>query len=674
MPYGLSSMYGGGGGYSSGTQIPMDYQPFNYALGMQQYQNLAQSQQNMRLQGQQAANANAMAQQTIQSGAMDLDQKKADQQRANDFSNMISQFNTSTPVTQATPQAQTPAQPVPAGAPMGSGTPGSTPYTPPASTNQPNPSNPNVSPNPSVPPETSLGAMPGQNGAVKSLLPPTAGTTLADHPAITGFMSRTPNMSPDTSNALDSEFASKHIFTSVDPKTGQQVTNTFDRQGLVDSMMAYTDHNGNHTMAADANKLMAQWTLTDAQDEKAKADAVVAQNADILGKASALSYLTPAQQKLTYGALKAQAGNPSDWPADISSPQGQAWLADQQEQARQNAATATTASKRAEDASKAMLDKAAATGDYAKAAITPSEIGKNNAEAYKAYADAAKAKQEIANGMPNSGLVGPDYLNTLSPAAQGYLKGVATGQVPINTRTGGPVLQAAHQAFPDTDISAAQKFSKDLGAVTAGTSGGVQVGANKSLEHLYTMIAADSGKSSGLGLNIGPNWLDKAVNSTYNIVASPNQEAVWNSSHAALVNEMSRAFKGGPPTDSEVVRDVKNLSYSDSPDRKAAVYKNYADLLNGQVNGVENQRRQSYGSADPGTSLLSPKALSVLSKVNGGTLPAGTLPPAASGQQTAAVPAGQPQGQPQGQNVAPMGTVVKMPDGSTRTKTAQGWR
>jgi hypothetical protein len=92
------------------------------------------------------------------------------------------------------------------------------------------------------------------------------------------------------------------------------------------------------------------------------------------------------------------------------------------------------------------------------------------------------------------------------------------------------------------------------------------------------------------------------------------------------MTEMARSFKGGPPAESEIVRDMKNLSYSDSPTRKMQVYKAYSDLLQGQTGGVEADRRMNYGSADPGTSLLTVKSQNMVKRLNGGKLPDGMLP------------------------------------------------
>ena len=471
------------------------------------------------------------------------------------------------------------------------------------------------------------------------------------HPAIASITATVPNMHSDTANALDPSnpsFASNHVYTSVDPKTGQKITHTFDREGFLDKLMNYTDDEGNHVLAGEAQKAMDGWTLSDAQTELAKREAAHKANAITLGRIAAFSYLDPSQQVSEYNGLKKQAMaagvDTSAWPADITSKEGQAWLKNQENQARIDADSSKNVLADSKNRFEKLASDAKARLDASKASESPSVIAKNNAEAAKAWAEAQKAKAEALGGG-TEGLTGKDFLDTLSESAQKYLRGVATGTVPINPRSkeGQAAIKAAQQAFPDANISAAQKFSVDLGKVNAGSSGGVQAGANKTFEHIGTMMGADTGKSSGAQFNLGPNWLDFAVNKSINATTSPNAEAAWNAAHTALVTEISRTFKGGAAGENEVVRDMKNLSYADSPDRKARVYQAYADLMQGQVASVENQRRQAYGSADPGTSLLSPKAMGIYKTLKGGKLPEDMLPTTAStGTAPAEIPAGVP--------------------------------
>ena len=240
-------------------------------------------------------------------------------------------------------------------------------------------------------------------------------------------------------------------------------------------------------------------------------------------------------------------------------------------------------------------------------------------------------RQKIAQGLGVGGsdLVGNAFLNTLPQTTQNYLHGAAIGEIPVNPRSkeGQAVIKAASQAYPDVNIAGATKFTQELGKVNAGTSGGVAVGSNKTLEHIDTMANLDTGAGAGTDSGV-PNvfGLGGLANRAWNAVTNPKNENAWNAAHAATVNEMARSFKGGPPGESETARDMKNLKYSDPVEYKNKVYQAYANLLQGQTGAVESQRQQVYGSADPGTSLLTTKSQQVLKKLNGGKLPTGILP------------------------------------------------
>lgn len=577
MPYGYGNQGYGGGlgmGYNAGTMIPMMGVKPDMTGYAQQAQDLAQSQQTMQIQGQNAANFNALAQQEIQTGQANLEDAQNDRQTKNDLTNMIQQSYTKTPIAPSTAPSTAPNSPQGQGQASGS-----------------------VSPTPKN---------------------PDTGLPLNTH--------------PDTSKAIDPDnpsFASTHTWNSVDPQTGAGFANTFDRQGLFDKMMNYTDSKGGHPLASKANDMLSQWQQSDAGDEKTKQDAIVQQNARLLGQVAGFSYLRPDQQANSYARFKnevesQQPGATSNWPTDITSKEGQAWLANEQRQAEVNVNTATNASKMAEDALK-----------KAQTATQPSVSFKNTAEGIKALADAAKAKQEaqaggagvVPAGFPTSELTGPDYRKLLNPAQLNWVSGLASGEVKLSTnrKEAQAQMAAAKQAFPDTNIEGAQKWQRDMASEQPGTSGGVKTGAIKTFGHMGSMMQSDNEGTQVGGLPIWAVPLNYIGNSTS--VSAGNAEAGWNTEHTALVNEVEKQFKGTGAAAAEAFRDMKNLKFTDSPSRKKRVYQAYSDLMSGLTDAVESQRRQILGDdLDPGVSILDNKSQEVIKSVHGGRLPSGTLP------------------------------------------------
>jgi hypothetical protein len=309
---------------------------------------------------------------------------------------------------------------------------------------------------------------------LKSAIPLSMGSTptltpLADHSAVQSAMASTPNTNPDIIKATDPDnptFASTHTWDSVDPKTGAVTHNTFNRQGLIDQMMNYTDKNGNHTMAGDANKLMSQFTISDAADAKTKADAEIAAHAQVLGLTSTLQYLRPDQQSAMYQNIKNRASaageDVSSWPTSAQDPNFQPWVAQQAEEARMNVNTATMASKRAEDSYNSLKAQAEAGRDNSQAleaqakaqtepsiaslntqkGITEASIrNKNNADAFKAYQEGLKAKQEAAGGI-GGGTAGA--LPAGQDAVQNYANAIIQGRAtwPTNRELMDPAKSA----------------------------------------------------------------------------------------------------------------------------------------------------------------------------------------------------------------------------------------
>ena len=149
-------------------------------------------------------------------------------------------------------------------------------------------------------------------------------------------------------------------------------------------------------------------------------------------------------------SLKNQAaGNGIDttsWPPDISSAYGQAWLAKEQNEALQNNQTAKNASKAAEDFANNKLhlaqagnQSAEATKNTAEAGVQPSITAKNNADAFKAYQEGLKAKQEAAGGVGGAG-----SLPARTDAIQNYANAITQGRAtwPTNRELMDPAKSA----------------------------------------------------------------------------------------------------------------------------------------------------------------------------------------------------------------------------------------
>jgi len=509
---------------------------------------------------------------------------------------------------------------------------------------------------------------PTQTAQPTGTQPYVAGTlpnTMVDHPAAT-LMSQAGNTA-DTSAAA----------TTNPDYNPVQITpqGTFDRAKFIQGMI-----NDGHGL--EAMKWQNQFKLDDATAEKAKLEQSIKFNSQIAAKSAALLSLPEEMQpaawqqevkELTAMGVPLSALNNGVYDPNFIKTEG---------------ANATTQVEKDKKYHEVAQDNIATLKQNA-------EEQHQIAQEHQAAADLAEKtrhnkdeegieRAKAAKEGPESTLVGKDYLNTLPQSTQNYLKGAAIGQIPVNPRSkeGQAIIKGAAQAFPDVNISAATKFSQELGKVNAGTSGGVAVGANKTYEHIGTMADLDEGPGAGVNTHL-PNvfGLAEIANRVGNKVVNPQNENAWNAAHSATVNEMARSFKGGPPGESEAARDMKNLKYSDPIEYKRKVYQTYAALLQGQVEGVENQRQAVYGSADPGTSLLTSRSQAIAARLNGGTKPAGLLPayddPNVRQQQaqaqgnTSSIPSAPPAGVSVGMDAKKSDGSV-LPDGQYKGFTVKG--
>ena len=456
-------------------------------------------------------------------------------------------------------------------------------------------------------------------------------TPLADHPAVQNFLASTPNTNPDTKKAVDPDnptFAAQHTFDSVDPKTGAVIHNTFDRQSLIDQMMNYTDKNGNHVMAGDANKLMSQFTLSDAADEKAKQDKIAAGHAQALMLSAGLEYLPADQQAAVYQGLKsraAQAGaDTSTWPTGPTDPNFKPWVAQQGEEARMNANTAKEASKRAEDAFNDLKARAEAQRDLsqgvesqAKAGTEPSIQNKNNAEAFKAYEEGKVARS--AGGPVDPAVV------------QAYVDGHMS-VTPMTFRTAyGQNLFKSIMAVDPTWTETRAQTRKNM---TTGPVGKTADALNTAPVHIDDWVTAMQAQQNG---SFVPG---NAIYNKWAGILGSDKPVTTNAIKDAVSDEIAGSLKQSGATDTSIKAQQENFKNAASPQQAMAVGKSAMGVLRDKLN-IYQEKYQRDNPTDTGFNLIQPTTAAIFNKYgvvpNPGGLaqtttpgqPAGTNHPAA---------------------------------------------
>ena len=616
MAYYNQGLSGMGMGYNTGSTIPMMGVQPNMVGYQQQVQNLAQSQQSMAIQQKQALLNEQLYQQAIDSGAADAQARQMAQQTSNDYNNMVAgSYNKQVipPATQpqATQQPQQPTQ---------------TTQNPPTALS-------GLSLGPS-----GGGSSPGGSSPTAPVAPTKAPISTPTNP-----ITNKPVNTSDTSGIVDPNansdgnfFASKHTWTTTDPNTGAIVSHSFDRQSLYDNLMNYTDAKGNHALATVATKALDTWQTQDAADEKAKNDAKAVQSAQVLGQLSAFSYLTPSQQVLTYNNLKNQAaGNGIDttsWPPDISNAYGQAWLAKEQNEALQNNETAKTASKAAEDFANNKLhlaqagnQSAEATKNTAEAGVQPSITAKNNADAFKAYQEGLKAKQEAAGGVGGAGTL-PAGQNAIQDYANAITQGRATW--PTNRELMDPAKSAGLKLAMTQDPTLNQATfgirQKAWQNSVSGPDGKALAAADTALLHLGNFVQnAPSVPDAG----------SKPLNNLYQPIREWTSNTASNAlgkasaDQVTLASELESAYRSNGGSEKGIDYFQRMLNPALPLSTRLSNAREMANLVGGKREETVNKLNRAFPQGQGLDLSLSPTAQSALNVINGGK-PTATTPTA----------------------------------------------
>ena len=270
------------------------------------------------------------------------------------------------------------------------------------------------------------------------------------------------------------------------------------------------------------------------------------------------------------------------------------------------------------DIGEANLKAAQAKEAGAKADVAPSEKAKNFGEANKANADAAMAREQ-AKAINNLGVqISPDFKkdpavfykseddlrstlaaqNQQLPAdfASLYSVGHYDGKLesifparPYN-RPGMPIQKSADEAtnfirtfinpaFDQKNYAAVQKMQEEYASTRPTTAGGNNIAYNTAVHHLGMAYDAAVALQNG---NL------PAVNGVANYFSQQTGKKVvpnFNAIKAALVGELGKTFKGGPPDIPERADLEKTINAAQSPDQliHSGVLQTYAGLLQGKL-------------------------------------------------------------------------------------------
>lgn len=276
---------------------------------------------------------------------------------------------------------------------------------------------------------------------------------------------------------------------------------------------------------------------------------------------------------------------------------------------------------------------------------------------------AAPPQQAAGAVLPGQGPTGDDYLKTLPKAQADQIKAIAEGRIPI---PGGFALKTPYwqqmmthvsQYDPSFDAVNYNARSKTRNDFTSGKSAQNITSFNTAIGHLDELDHAIEGLENSDYMPV-----NAATNATAGVNADRAKRlAAFGTARNAVVEELTRAFKGTGGSLTEVEGWEKLLDPNSSPAALKQAVKTAVNLLASRIDSVGEQYNKGMGTTSDPVKLLTPKAQKLWLKLNGGE-----QAPASD-----AAPSGTPLASPKTKadyDALPSGTRYTDPNGTPRVK------
>lgn len=252
---------------------------------------------------------------------------------------------------------------------------------------------------------------------------------------------------------------------------------------------------------------------------------------------------------------------------------------------------------------------------------------------------------------------GDEFLKTLPPARAAQIRAIAQGrmEMPKGFSLKSPYVQQlladAAQYDPSFDAANLPARTATRKAFTSGTQAKNVTSFNTALGHLQSMALAVEGLRNGnipllnaVGNTVRPNVGDTKTAAALSRFGIDRQ---------AVVEELTRAFKGGQPDVHGVKGWEAMLSPNAAPETLRAGISEAAKLLQSRVDAMHQSYNQGMGTTDQPLPMLTPHALDALSTLQGDDyLKHGTFVPAGN-DGPSVIPIGGPGAPPPGAPPAP---------------------
>ncbi|MDA9437254.1 hypothetical protein [Bradyrhizobium sp. CCBAU 51627] len=238
-----------------------------------------------------------------------------------------------------------------------------------------------------------------------------------------------------------------------------------------------------------------------------------------------------------------------------------------------------------------------------------------------------------ATGLGDMSKTGAAYLATLAPDVAGRVRAMAEGRQPL------PSSMALARPYWQNLIAATQQYDPTFDAAnwsgrvasvkdfSAGKSAEMVRSANQTLAHVNALL--DSADALHNGNYPALNW----VGNKFNEATGGGEPTAFKINAHAVADEMSKVFKGGNLSDTEIRAWEEGLSPNMSPTQQRAAIGKLSELLHGSLQALEEKRVAGMGqlAADKAGPIIKEEGQRVLKRIdewlkaNGGETP-GALP------------------------------------------------
>lgn len=234
-------------------------------------------------------------------------------------------------------------------------------------------------------------------------------------------------------------------------------------------------------------------------------------------------------------------------------------------------------------------------------------------------------------GGVDPNLHGPDYLATLNPAIASQVKALAEGraQFPSGMGANSPMAQrlraAVLQYDPNFDMANANARYKTRNDFASGNAATTITAGNTAIQHLGEL--SDAAEKLG---NTNVPIINAVKNYAFKESGGGIPLTQFNNIISKYVEEATKFYRGTGGNESDIERDIKNLSPNMSPAQLRAAIQAQIELLQGKVTALQDRWHQGMGATAGDYPIISAKSQAVLNRLAARTPDAGTAPTAAA--------------------------------------------